>query len=315
MCIRSLYFLASLAVLPVLPGCGYPTSAFALSSLPASGAAKSWIDADAKRGGLLYVSQDADQVVDIYSYPGAKLAGQLTGFSAPQGMCSDDTGNVYVTDGGNSDVDVYTHGGTSPIAVLNDAGYVPSDCAFDKSTGNLAVTNYTALSGQGNVAIYAGARGYPAFYSGAEMYGYWACAYDNNGNLFVTDLNGYPSFAELPKGSGTFVNLTLPFKTPGGLAWDGAYLAAETTNFNAGESSIYRLEVSGSSVTVKGIVRLGRGHRRVEVNYFWVGRGNVAATARDNHVGIWRYPSARQPLQYLKKVYSAQGVTVSFPSS
>jgi hypothetical protein len=52
----------------------------------------------------------------------------------------------------------------------------------------------------------------------------------------------------------------------------------------------------------------------VEVNYFWVGRGNVAAAARDNHVGIWRYPSARQPLQYLKKVYSAQGVTVSFPS-
>ncbi len=64
--------------------------------------------------------EDAGTVL-IYTYPGLKPAGSLSGFSTPAGMCVDPkSGNVWITDTLRSDVVEFAHGGTTPIQTLTD---------------------------------------------------------------------------------------------------------------------------------------------------------------------------------------------------
>ena len=106
----------------------------------------------AVRGDLLYVDegyrskQSRSGRVRIYTYPGLKLAGEfiVSKHSAPpaetEGICSDASGNVFIEGDydQNAAIYEYAHGGTTPIAVLNDGSYDARDCAVDPTTGNLA---------------------------------------------------------------------------------------------------------------------------------------------------------------------------------
>ena len=72
----------------------------------------------AAAGPLLYVSDIGAEDVDVFSYPGGKQVGKLTGFSEPAGLCTDRKGDVFVVDSGSDRILEYAHGGTSPIATL-----------------------------------------------------------------------------------------------------------------------------------------------------------------------------------------------------
>jgi hypothetical protein len=78
----------------------------------------SWMEASAKSGQLLYISDYTASNVTVYRYPAGALVGTLTGFDAPQGECVDSSGNVWITNSGTSQLFEYAHGGTSPIATL-----------------------------------------------------------------------------------------------------------------------------------------------------------------------------------------------------
>lgn len=121
---------------------------------------------------LLYISDDGTDDVYAYSYPHIELKGPLTGFVRPHGECVDNAGEVFIADNGASNIIEYAHGGTSPIAVLSDPGYVPSACSVDPTSGNLAVTNVeTPSGGQGTVVIYKHATGRPkAYYPDPEIF-------------------------------------------------------------------------------------------------------------------------------------------------
>ncbi len=105
---------------------------------------------EAKGDHLLYVSGPGTGKAYVYSYPGAKLVGTLTGFVASLGVCTDKAGDVWIADdtGGGlrpGTMIEYAHGGTTPIATLND-GDPPLNCSVDATTGNLAVaSNYHSL--------------------------------------------------------------------------------------------------------------------------------------------------------------------------
>src|SRR5215469_13012639 len=101
---------------------------------------RSWMAPDAKTtSNLLYVADGNNNAVDVYSYPGGKLEGTLTGFDTPLGACSDKAGNVYVLNGNGTTAIEYAHGGTAPIRSLALAGYPGLSCSVDPKTGNVAV--------------------------------------------------------------------------------------------------------------------------------------------------------------------------------
>ena len=119
----------------------------------------------------------------------------MTGlYSGPDGECSDKVGNVFITIQGEKIVE-YAHGGTKPIATLNDPGYYPNACSVDPTTGDLAVANVSGpTKHRGSLAVYKHARGAPKFFVDPdyEFQTYYFCGYDPMGNVFVD--GGDPSY-------------------------------------------------------------------------------------------------------------------------
>jgi hypothetical protein len=171
---------------------------------------------------LLYTS-NSTRIVKVYSYPSGTLIGKLTGFSnpfIPRWLCSDKGGDVFVTDiGGTYDsnpagqIYEFAHGGTKPIAELSD-DYPPGGCAVDPSTENLADSSGVSKTlFHGSVAVFANASGVPTYYMNSIDAGFTWCAYDDNGNLFVSqgsDVTGHANWiAELVRGSQSFNKVQL----------------------------------------------------------------------------------------------------------
>ncbi|MGB6643632.1 MAG: hypothetical protein WBE35_01275 [Candidatus Cybelea sp.] len=250
----------------------------------------SWMAPDAKASDLLYIADDGTNDVYSYAYPHIKLKGTLTGFVRPGGECVDKAGDLFIADNGASDIIEYAHGGASPIAVLNDPGYVPLGCAVDPTSGNLAVTNVGTLSrGQGTVVIYKHARGGPkAYYTDPEMFEVGYCGYDNKGDLFVDGLTsgGEFTFAEIPAGGASFTNIKIsqPIEEPSGVQWDGTHIAV-----GAEVGVIYEFIIKGKKGTEVGTTPLIGAS---DIQDFWIDRPNViGADFGAGDVGIWAYPS------------------------
>jgi hypothetical protein len=146
------------------------------------------------------------------------------------------------------------------------------------------------------------------------MTNYRFCGYDSNGNLFVDGVNNSSSFvlAELPKGSASFTNIdfTQKIEWPGGVQWDGKFVAVGDTD----TGTIYRTNAAG---TVKGSTQLSGSNY---VNQFWIvassGRkkhkaGGIAAPSQDGGVlGIYKYPAGGSPTATIS-VSEPFGATVS----
>ncbi len=277
----------------------------------------SWMLPEAKSGPLLYLSvfKDSEAAVDVFTFPRGKLVGTLTGFASAYGLCSDNKGNVFVTDWYRQDITEYAHGGTKPIATLADPGYETTGCSFDPTTGNLAVVNEaTSSGGAGNIAVYANELGTPTFYSDAVISYYWYCSYDNAGNFFVSGrkfLSGGQDFAELSHGRSDFQDLSIPFPIGGGMQWDGEYVAV-ASEVNGENAQIYRLSVSGSTVTVEGTVPINRRKHKVNLaGPIWIGDRRIVAPLQHS-VAFWNYPTGGRPVK--EKLYkTGRGVTVSYP--
>ena len=147
-------------------------------------AARSWMAPDAKKSkSLLYVADQAANDVEVYSYPGGKLKGTLTGFQTPSGVCSNKAGDVFILNGNGTSVEVYAHGGSSPIRTLALPGYPELNCSVDPTTGNLALGVLAGSCGD-CFAVFAGGSGTPTIYTPSGQNGLPGCGYDNNGNLF-----------------------------------------------------------------------------------------------------------------------------------
>lgn len=227
----------TLVLAGVLAGC----NGGGQSPLSPSGAAQSrasWIvpnvGADHRRKSrLVYISSFYSSIVDIYGWESTTRKDVLTGFSDPQGMCTGN-GRVWIANTDGSNLPEYAAGGTSEIGSLSDAGYFPIDCAFDPTTGNVAVSNiFGTGDSNGNVVIFSKASGSGTAYTLPNIAEPFFVAYDGSGNLFA---DGHPTlfgsgfgFAELVAGSSSFraVTLNKAIGFPGELQWDGSYLALQ----------------------------------------------------------------------------------------
>ncbi len=267
---------------------------------------------DAKKGDLLYV---VGRQLYFFTYPQGRLVGTLA--SGGSGICSDRTGNVFVVTSLGEKILEYAHRGTSPIATLSSDGYSLLTCSVDPMTGNLAVTYSGGASHSGGVVIYQQAQGTPQAYVDPNIFYYYYCAYDNQGNLFVDgeNLSGTYEFAELPKGSISFTDITIDKNLVyGPLEWHGSYLTLANQETNA----IYRLRVEGSTAMVVGTTKL-RGWRTHRDTAPWIQDHTVFAANGPlaRRVGFWPYPAGGTKTKSLSGFGSREylmGMTISVGS-
>jgi hypothetical protein len=310
----------------LLTGCGGPQPPIGAPVLilqshvtSAHAGRKSWMLAEAKSDDLLYAPGGCDGTC-VISYSG-KVVGSIAG-SAVQ-ACSDKFGDVFLT--GEPTISEYAHGGTTPIVTLTLPGQYPmvGGCAVDPNSGDLAVVYFCSGCGP-SVAVFPPSGGTPKSYQ--ADFDIQFCGYDNRGNLFV---NGYANsglgFAELPKGSSSFTDITIDPALQGWpwqVQWDGSYITYEV----AGSAhsyygmTIYRLKVSGSAATVvsetdfKGVTRTAA-QSWIQGDRIFVPYGIRGDAAAKTRIGVWRYPSGGRPLESFKHLSNPrptfQAVTVS----
>jgi hypothetical protein len=286
---------------------------------------RSWMVSYSGKQNLLYVSDLYTSQVYVYSYPGRKLEGTLSGFSGPAGLCIDKAGDVFVANRGGNDILEYAHGGTQPIATIDDAGYIPVDCSVDVSTGDLAVTNFCQVSGDqcigpGNVDIYKNASGTPVTITDASITLFYYCGYDSRGNLFAdgdTDESGAGfQLAELRNGQTKLDNISLNRVVyyPAGVLWDGKYVAVGDGDAGGKfASSIHQVAVKGMHGTIVSTTRLAQAS---EIDQFWLQGSKLIApdfqVGRSSNVLLYSYPKGGKPTAVITGSFeSPVGATVS----
>ncbi len=231
---------------------------------------KSWVSPDLNRAGnLLFISDYSTDDVYIYKMPVLSLKGVLTDFDGPQGECSDNSGNVWITNTGSSQILKYSHAGTL-LKTLNDPGEDPVGCAVDPKTGNLAVTNIgTPSEGPGEVLIFPNGSGNATAYTNPSQYYYLFAGYDTRGNLFEDGRSlssGAFMLSELRqrRGSrrGSLETISLSGGTiyfPGMVQWypAGGYLAVGDQQCGDQYTScVYWVSISGTAGTITGTTNL-----------------------------------------------------------
>jgi hypothetical protein len=315
--------LAAAAMVALLAGCGAGTSPAQLGAtgqntvaqlrhlggavaahpiqFAGANAARTWMAPDAKKSKtLLYVADQGANDVEVYSYPSGKPEGTLTGFQTPSGVCSNKAGNVFILNGNGTSVEVYAHGGSSPIRTLDLPGSPELNCSVDPTTGNLALGVLGGTCGECFV-VFTDGSGTATVYTPAGQTGLPGCAYDNNGNLFCDAYGNQDAFAlfELPKKSSTVKAVSVSGAgglTAASIQWDGTDLA-----FGAGAGpTLYQIQLSGSTGSVVGSTSLSGASA---VWQFWItnnlggkkhkGLRAIAPTFLNSVpvAGYWNYPA------------------------
>ncbi|MGB8965283.1 MAG: hypothetical protein WCB99_06555 [Candidatus Cybelea sp.] len=278
----------------------------------------SWMSPRASGSDLLYVSTTG--YIFVYTYPGGESVGTLSGRLGENGLCSDSAGNVFTSamsdSGESSAIYEYAHGGTSPIATLSDPG-IAFGCAFDPTSGNLAVANFEDYNNRGDVgdiAVYASEKGTPKIYCCSFFRNYF-CAYDGKGDLYVTgDLPGRgglkPVIGRLRKGGSFLAEISLSrklFWASGefypSVQWDGHYVTLSsipkkrTLHPNNFEFAVYRLNIRGSKATIVGATTFKTGGRNYHVGQVSIQDKTVLTPyiKRGQRVGFWAYPGGGSP--------------------
>lgn len=263
---------------------------------------------------MLYVSEELFNEVYVYSFPGLKFVGYLSGFSLPAGLCSDRRGNVFVTDLLGGKIVEYEHGGSTPIAILIDRHY-PQGCSVDPVSGDLAVADYGSSGDRGDLAIFRHARGSPAMYRDRSMISLNNCTYDDRGNLVADgQRNGNePGLVELAAGARRLKVIAFDhsFNADGSLQWDGRYV----TLMGNAPKQIYRISIAASGARLVGRTTLA------SIKYafaFWLEGDTLIMTYVPPHTrvkytaaGLWKYPAGGAPVTSVGNILDAYGVTVS----
>jgi hypothetical protein len=188
----------------------------------------------------------------------------MRGFLLASGQCVDSSENVYITDYGMNRVFEYAHGSSKRMRTILSLG--ANSCSIDPTTGNLAV----ASIGDGGVWVFKDAKGKPSKYKNSRFFGYYGCAYDAKGNLFINGMTRLGSgnfiFPELHKGGSKLkiVKLNQYIGYPGAIQWDGKYIAVGDQTAPA----IYQFAINGREGSKVGTTLLGS--NAFDTVQFWI---------------------------------------------
>ena len=266
-------------------------------------------------GTLLYVANvSASRGVDIVTFPQGKRIATIANIGAPQGVCADTAGHVWITayvGGPTFALYEFARGATTPLHTVRRKAFF-KQCAIDPH-GNVAVlTSGTAYHGsietwppslQGKPHV---TRITDTPYSGA---------YDASGNLYFKAFHGSdPVFAVLPQGS----TKVRPLRIKGGsnflfgcVGWDGTYVTLGA--FGGKAPPIYRLVVHKRIAKVVSIVRLQEA--AVHTQYVLAGQTMVATVsgAASRRIGLYDYPAGGKPTAIFSGFYNPTQLAISSP--
>ena len=288
------------------PGAGGPTPSRLLPSNVAAPQAR-----DAR----LFVSDyEAEQIL-IYSLPSLTLIKTISLVNQqPKGECSDNHGNVWVTNdvprGLPRVTNEFDHDGALIKALIDPDGYTGDDCAWDPTTGDLAITNINFSCCTENVVIYPGGSGTPRQIGGQNMRQAYFLGYDSQGNLFFDgeDLNYAFALWELPKGGSSTNDIDVG---GGKIVFPGMVQSTAPGTLYIGDinckrrqlSCLHRLSLSGSSAKITGETDLddvsGAPLCNMMQGVIWSGHfyGSSLQTCNTNANAtyIWRMPAGGKP--------------------
>jgi hypothetical protein len=309
------------AALTLLAGCGGLLGAGGQSSVLAPQAAQasllriSSIDPAARDKNLLYASSISDCNVYVFTYPRGKLVQTLNacalGFGPAFGLCTDRSSDVFMAMGEGFSIFEFAHGGTKPIAQLQDDSLLPVGCSVDPKTGDLGIASAT-----GNVAIFKNASGTPQIYSLADVSSFFFCTFDNRGNLFADGEHSNKSFAlaELPKNGYALREISVSGNVGSGFAlqWDGRHIAMGATQAS-NEFILDRIRLSGSAAKIVGTTTLNAVPNAFTPFQFWIQGGTLVQSENGNaEIGFWNYPRGGAQTKSIQIEGSTLvGVTVS----
>lgn len=294
------------------------TSVAVAAALPHHDRGRSWFSAEAKGGNpLLFVSDSGTGDVEMYSFPTLKLIGTVTGFSQPQGECSDDKGDVWVTDTNAEKVYELSREGRVENR-LDDPGDAPAGCAWDSRSGDLAVMNlFSDEDDPGEVVIFPKGSGHPKTVKNQNQFYYDFGGYDGSGNLFFDGRASDGSFmlAELPQGASSASTLAVgggKIYFPGMVQWDPSQdrlLVGDQSCGGKRAACVYQLSLDGSSAQITGTIKLrgpNDGHvcdlvQGVEANGEIAGSNNDFCTSSPSATYLWPYPAGGAPAATTQK--------------
>jgi hypothetical protein len=220
-----------------------------------------WLSSDiSKATKVLFVTDAGTDDVYLFNLSTLKHLGTITGFDDPQGACSDNKGNVWITNLDGQNVDEYSHEGVLENTLTDSTGY-PVGCAWDPTTGNLAVTNFDDISSEpGAVLVYHHASGSPTAYRNKAQSFYFFAGYDTKGNLFFDGKNSNGTFmlSELRKGhvkAGSIEIIGGTIYFPGTVEWyaTGNYLiVGDQFCGDVNATCLFHLTIARNAGTIKG---------------------------------------------------------------
>jgi hypothetical protein len=251
---------------------------------------------------LLYVSNQQVGEVDAYIYQNGEIGVKvlsLTGFHSPSGMCSNKDGDVFITDNRAHTIFRYKHDTLAVYKKLHDPDR-PSDCSINPVTADLAVADSR------NVRIYPADQHESTIYTGPESVG--SLAYDNVGNLFVSDGEG--ALYELPAGGSKLEFVTIksgPLQYPLGMIFTNPYLLIFGI---ANEQRVgYKLTVSNGVATIRSIIQF---QNAGQAQTLGIRAGNILFPDR-NVVSIYSAKNGKQISQISNDIVTPYGAVVSEP--
>lgn len=313
--------LCASAALTLVAACGGSPAAAQSNFLEPQAArsspeSNSRIDLTPHRRDFLYASSIYNCDVYVFTYPrGGRLVQTLNacalGFGPAFGLCSDKMGDVFMAMGEGFSIFEFAHGGTKPIAQLQDDSLLPVGCSVDPKTGDLGVASTT-----GNVAIFKNASGTPDIYSLPNISEFFFCTFDDRGNLFADGEHNDGSFAlaELRKGAGALREITVSGSVGPGFAvqWDGRYVAIGQTQ-GSNDFILDRIVVSGSVAKIVGTTTLLAAPNTTAFFQFWIQDGTIVRPENKAEIGFWNYPEggAQTKSLFIGGANMLVGVTVS----
>ena len=154
---------------------------------------------------------------------------------------------MYIVNTEESTIDEYNHSGTY-VASLSDPGQFPVGCAYDRSTGNLAVSNIINTSGgPGSISIFSGGVLQNTYFPPNMTRVYFLGYEGGTGTLWLDGSNSSSGFQYDSFSGGTFTPVAITGGTigfPGTVAW-----SAKTHSMNVGDQDTFSAPTSTRSPT------------------------------------------------------------------
>ena len=269
----------------------------------------------------------------IYSLPSLTPITTNSNVGQPKGECSDNRGDVWVTADNPRSLPQVTyelnHEGLVIKTLQDPDGYPGQGCAWDPTTGDLAITNINFSCCSGNVLIYPGGTGTPRQVSAPGQRLASFVGYDGNGNLFFDgqDLNYQFMLAELPKGAQNADDIDV---SGGTIVWSGMvqsggpgilYIGDQNCKPHSGQQScLHRLALRGSKAKITGKTNLldsfGGALCNLMQGVMWKGHvyGSDYQTCDSsaNATFVWRMPAGGLPQAgTTQQVFAPFGAAIS----